>query len=253
MRAGDRIVAYLKKSRIGGIGTFRGIRHLDDASWNPIVQGDHGRFVDVMWDTLPAEGMYALAPEGTIPRRLPSVQRIRSREVLKELEGAVQNLDLWAPLADSGLFIKAECKELHPLILRHLDRIEGGLVPGHWSEPHEFPADGMGSIDILAADGQGNPVVIEAKSYSAGDASIGQIARYMAWIRLRLQPRPDRVKGLLIAGEFTPQVLFGASAIPGLELVMYRLDASRNITFRRVLTKGQEENSSNNRPEPSGR
>ncbi len=243
IRPGDRIVAYLKHGRVGGIGTFRAIRHLDDESWSPITRGDHGRLAEVSWDTLPPNGMYARAPEGTIPRRLPSVQRIGRKQALRSIEKAVESRDSWAPLADSALLVKAECEELHPLILQNLDRIESRLVPGRWAESHEFPTDGIGSIDILAADSHGNPVVIEAKSYSAGDASIGQIARYMAWIQLRLQPPPSRVRGFLVAGQFTPQVLFGASAIPGLELRMYSVDPDQGIVFRRTLTKAQEEGS----------
>ena len=236
MEKGDRIVAYLKQHRIGGIGTFE--KGIDRRGWTPVSGDDQGRRARVIWDTLPKKGCYSLAPEGAVPQRMPTVRRIGSSRKFSLIETAVTNPDSWEPLSDSRLLVQDERKELHPLIEKNLGSLEEGLKPNPWGSMREFPAKPIGSIDFLCVDASDCPVVIEAKAYSADDSSIGQICRYMSWVRLRIRGGGE-VRGFLIAGEFSPKVRYAASDVKGLELFRYEVRDNR-ITFRRVENKREE-------------
>lgn len=239
IKKGDRVVAYLKNHRIGGIGTFQAVLHTDDSSYDPLVEDEHGRLARVSWDSMPDSGLYAMAPEGRVPRRLRSIVHIRNEEVFLALEGAVASPDSWSPLADSNLLILDECPELHESILQSLPMIERGLR-ARGNTAHEFPAGGIGTIDVLAEDSDGNLVVIEAKSHAADDSTLGQLARYMGWVMLRMAGRHQKVRGIVVAGEFTPKIRFAASALSNVRLVSYRKVEAGRVEFVQVLTKREE-------------
>lgn len=65
----------------------------------------------------------------------------------------------------------------------------------------QFPAgQNRWSIDFLARDkDDGSFVVIELKKGKTGDAVVGQLARYMVWVRENLAEEGDEVHGIVIA------------------------------------------------------
>ncbi|MDD2666238.1 MAG: endonuclease NucS [Methanocellales archaeon] len=75
-----------------------------------------------------------------------------------------------------------------------------------------------GRIDITAEDQQGAIVVIELKAGSANPDCVAQILSYMGALREKEQ-RP--IRGILVAGDFPPRVVFAARAVPNLQLRKY--------------------------------
>ena len=63
----------------------------------------------------------------------------------------------------------------------------------------EYPS-GVGPMDILAQDQQGNLYVFELKRSKSPDKAIGQIARYMGWLR-RQKDKDVQVFGVIVARE----------------------------------------------------
>lgn len=59
----------------------------------------------------------------------------------------------------------------------------------------------VGYLDILAVDNEGNFVVIELKKGRKNDEVVGQILRYMGWVRNNLAKPDQTVRGLIIVGE----------------------------------------------------
>lgn len=59
----------------------------------------------------------------------------------------------------------------------------------------------VGYIDILAKDEKGNFVVIELKKGRTNDEVIGQVLRYIGWVRRNIAEREEDVRGLIIVGE----------------------------------------------------
>lgn len=76
-----------------------------------------------------------------------------------------------------------------------------------------------GRIDITAKDAADNLVVIELKAGTAAPEALTQLLAYMSVINDQDQ-KP--VRGILIAGDFHPRVVFAARAVPNVQLRRYR-------------------------------
>ena len=74
-----------------------------------------------------------------------------------------------------------------------------------------------GRIDIIAEDGQGATLIIELKAGAADREAIGQILGYMG----DMSQKKKLVRGVLVAGEFTPRAISAARAVPNLVLKKY--------------------------------
>ena len=81
-------------------------------------------------------------------------------------------------------------------LVGNLERIEPGLT----LLGSQFETSGAGRIDILARDARNNFVVVELKRDKASDAALGQLLRYLGWIRLNLS-ETDVVRGFVIGND----------------------------------------------------
>jgi hypothetical protein len=65
----------------------------------------------------------------------------------------------------------------------------------------QYYTEDVGYIDILARDQNGNFVVIELKKGRKDDEVVGQVLRYIGWVRSNLAKDGQKVRGLIIVGE----------------------------------------------------
>ena len=86
----------------------------------------------------------------------------------------------------------------------------------------EFPAGGR-FIDILAVDPNGDFVVIELKVSRGYDRVVGQLMRYMAWIRQNHAKSGQKVRGIIVACEISDDLLLACSENPDVQLFEYEL------------------------------
>ena len=86
----------------------------------------------------------------------------------------------------------------------------------------EYPTD-IGPIDILAVDGEGNFVVFELKLSIGVDRAMGQITRYMGWVKRNLAEGKE-VKGVIVAKSVDEKLKYAASIIPNISLFEYELN-----------------------------
>jgi hypothetical protein len=70
----------------------------------------------------------------------------------------------------------------------------------------QYYAGEIGYIDILAKDQKGNFVVIELKKGRKNDEVVGQVLRYIGWVRENLATKNQDVRGLVIVGEKDPKL-----------------------------------------------
>jgi hypothetical protein len=92
----------------------------------------------------------------------------------------------------------------------------------------------IGPIDILAQDKQTNDyVVIELKKYQTSDDTIGQLARYMGWVK---ENKGGNVKGVIIAGVYDRKLDFALKVMPEVEVFLYQVDFKLN-KFSHIKTK----------------
>ncbi|MEZ5695354.1 MAG: endonuclease NucS [Sphingomonadaceae bacterium] len=124
----------------------------------------------------------------------------------------------------SGEF--AQERDLQAYLAKNLHAIEPGL--SLYEEDGltgiEFDVGGR-RIDILAVDKDGALVVIELKVSKGYDRVIGQLLRYMGWVRQNMDSKKP-VRGVIIASKITDDLLLATSAIPDVQLVEYEISFS---------------------------
>lgn len=88
----------------------------------------------------------------------------------------------------------------------------------------EYPT-GVGPIDILAADSAGNLYVFELKLDRGPDRGLGQLARYMGWVKSHLAAGKT-VTGVLVARSIDERLRYAAAVIPNVALLEYEVQFS---------------------------
>jgi len=85
----------------------------------------------------------------------------------------------------------------------------------------------IGPIDILAKDKvTGGYVVIELKKDQTSDDTVGQIARYMGWIKKTM--KADSIKGIIIAGQYDKKLDYALEMVPNVEVFLYEVNFKLN-------------------------
>ena len=81
----------------------------------------------------------------------------------------------------------------------------------------------IGRIDILAKKKSNNSyVVIELKRNQTSDDTIGQLTRYMGWIKEKFND--NNVSGIIVAGDFDNKLDYARKMIPNIEIFKYQVD-----------------------------
>ncbi len=126
-------------------------------------------------------------------------------------------------------------KDLQNFLAKNLSLIEQGLTLYMEEEISgiEFPV-GSRFIDILAIDSNKDYVVIELKVSRGYDRVVGQILRYMAWIRKNHAEENQKVRGIIIAREISDDLLLACSETQSIELYEYNLSVSLNKIEKNV-------------------
>jgi hypothetical protein len=81
----------------------------------------------------------------------------------------------------------------------------------------------IGPIDILVRDKHdGAYVVIELKRNQTSDDTVGQIARYMGWVKKEMGAQD--VRGVIVAGAYDRRLEYALATVPGVEVFLYEVD-----------------------------
>jgi hypothetical protein len=89
---------------------------------------------------------------------------------------------------------------------------------------YEYPCD-IGRIDLLAHH-RTEPrwLVIELKRSQSSDQTVGQVLRYMGWVKERMAESGDRVEGLVIAHQADDRIRYALAATQGITLRRYEVE-----------------------------
>ena len=85
----------------------------------------------------------------------------------------------------------------------------------------EYPT-GVGPIDILAADDDGQLFVFELKLERGPDKALGQLTRYMGWVRAHLSPSAE-VSGVIVARSIDERLRYAVAVVPHVTLLEYEV------------------------------
>jgi RecB family endonuclease NucS len=86
----------------------------------------------------------------------------------------------------------------------------------------EYPTE-VGLIDILATDESGSFFVFELKRASSPDRAVGQLARYMGWVKHTIG-KDLAVNGVIVAKNITEKLKFAALVVPNVHLFQYEVE-----------------------------
>jgi len=136
-----------------------------------------------------------------------------------------------------GLFYME--KQLEDFLIQNWENTDLGKRMGLIVEEGELISQqyrtDVGPIDILAKDKKtGSYVVIELKKNQTSDDTVGQLARYMGWVKENLND--DSVTGIIIAGSFSKRLYYAVKMFRDMEVLTYKID------FTLELFDKQQEN-----------
>ncbi len=223
---GDIILARRGTKQLVAIGTAKGKAYYDENKGRNLASDNseynHCSFVDVEWHDAPRNKEY----DGKVVFGIQTIYEIGEAEYealakdvinIEELEEGVQN--------QAQFFLE---KYLQQFVIDNFDRIFGGNIVLLQDEQgnitgREYRTD-VGRIDILAREPATNSfVVIELKKGRESDKVVGQILRYMGWIREELCQDGQNVKGMIICQEFDDKLYYATKAVPNITLKHYRI------------------------------
>ena len=84
----------------------------------------------------------------------------------------------------------------------NLQKLENGLT----LKGRQYETEDAGRIDILARDKNDRYVVVELKRDKASDSALGQILRYIGWVRLNLLSDDEKVRGYVVGDRFDDKI-----------------------------------------------
>ncbi|MFG6412468.1 endonuclease NucS domain-containing protein [Roseateles sp. DC23W] len=171
-------------------------------------------------------GQYRLYEAGKDPA---PIHELVQGDVAKQEEAVaaeVDEADGSEVLAGSSEFLLE--KDLQRYLAQNLECIEPGLklYEDEDLQGIEFEAGGGRRIDILAVDKAGAFVVLELKVSRGYDRVVGQLLRYMNWVRKELAEPGQRVRGVIICRAMSEDLRLACASIKDVELCEYRLSVT---------------------------
>ncbi len=121
-------------------------------------------------------------------------------------------------------------RHLHQFLRDNWNRIELSKDWAIYSEPgddeagYEYPCD-VGRIDLLAKHRrEGRWLVIELKREQSTDQTIGQLLRYIGWVKQHLAGRHEPVQGMIICRETDEALQYALHAVSNVEVQLYEVE-----------------------------
>jgi hypothetical protein len=121
-------------------------------------------------------------------------------------------------------------RHLHEFLRDNWDQIELGKEWSIYQEPgdeeagYEYPCD-VGRIDLLAKHKtQSRWLVIELKRNQTSDQTVGQLLRYIGWVKRHLAEEKEVVQGMIICCDADNALSYALSTVPNVELQLYEVE-----------------------------
>jgi hypothetical protein len=140
----------------------------------------------------------------------------------------VRDVDDGTVPSDADLAAFAMEGQLRDFIIENISRIPVGgrqlrlYRNAEGRDGKEYPTD-VGPIDILAIDDVGNLFVFELKLDRGPDRALGQLARYMGWVKIHLA-HDREVRGVVVARTIDERLRYAACIMPNVELLEYEIE-----------------------------
>lgn len=169
---------------------------------------------------------YRLYEPGVDPAPIHQPAKMQIPGVAGELVEEEDDAAVDTALAGSTQF--ALEKDLQRYLANNLHLIEPGLTLFQDGDISglEYPAGGGRRIDILAKDKADNFVVLELKVEKGYDRVVGQLLRYINWVRKDLAESGKRVRGIVVCRTMTEDLVLACAGNKDIELYEYQLQVT---------------------------
>ena len=238
---GDQIVFYIARpeSAFGGTATLASESfRLTTAEQEPLAHGseffraEYGVWLVNIetWDRpTPVAALASTLELIEDPRQWwaylqGGIREISEKDYFTILGGIPEQAPATRPdLADQSLF--ALESHLEEFIAHNWAKIPWGATLKLYQDGEvtgrQYPA-GPWSIDFLAVDSATNDfVVIELKRGKTSDATVGQVLRYMSWVRQHIAANGQNVRGIIVASEVDAALRYAAKDLAGVAVTTY--------------------------------
>ncbi|MCK6609651.1 MAG: endonuclease NucS [Bacteroidia bacterium] len=142
------------------------------------------------------------------------------RQIINDLEDFDEQVE-----SGPGSFLFPIEANLRDFLIRNLHTYKEAklklFVDENGRDGREYPTD-VGPIDILTVDEVGNFVVFELKLSRGADRALGQLLRYMGWVKKNLAKNKD-VKGVIVANEMDEKIKYAVTVTTNISLFEYEM------------------------------
>jgi restriction system protein len=225
---GDLLIARRGRKILAGVGKV--IQSCFYAPGkNPFLASpeySHPYFLKVEWQEQPRDKVFP-----SLVFQMYTVSELSDVEYRNLIEGSGGHLDTPEPtgaIEDPNAFVLE--KYLEDFIVSNFDTIfKGALLiyeDAAGNDGQQYATD-IGPIDILAVEAKSNAfIVIELKKGRPSDQVVGQILRYMGWVKKNLCKEGQEVKGLVICRDPDPKLSYALQMTTNIDVRFY------SVSFR---------------------
>ena len=238
IQPGDRVIARGGRKRILDVGTVTGSAFYDPQRGRERARMGGGAqiyeyFLPVRWDGVEREfpnqvfGMLTVyeLPEERFAELVGGAPVANSQPDNAFQEPAADDIE---NLYSSGAQSFTLEKHLEEFIVSNFHQVFNGELEifrdSEGAVGRQYRTD-VGIIDVLARGRQtGDYVVIELKRSLASDQAIGQVLRYMGWVKEHLARGSHAVRGIVICQTSDERLDYALSMIPDVDAKFYQVD-----------------------------
>ena len=176
----------------------------------------------------------------TTPNPLQAIDYYRKTGRIEEAVSSYRQATQKGLLLDDKSENGFECRiqgeaELEKWLVQNLQKLEDGLsLVGQ-----QYETEDAGRIDILAKDSRQGYVVVELKRDKASDSALGQILRYIGWVRLNLLSNDEMVRGYVVGDRFDDKIAYALLSNDAID-TMCRLIDYRHLGVRLDTSRTKE-------------
>ena len=100
----------------------------------------------------------------------------------------------------------------------------------------EYETGAIGRIDLLTHH-RNEPRwrVIELKLLKSNDETVGQLLRYMGWVKENLSTEDEKIEGLIIAKSWDESIRYALMCVPSVHMMLYSFE-SGNLILKELKT-----------------
>jgi hypothetical protein len=215
---GDAVIARRGRKILAAVGKVTGSATYTPGR-NPATS--HPGFLPLTWHEQPRDKAFLgiVFPMHT----LSEVSEVHYRDFVEGGGPQAPDSELTQEVEDPSAFVLE--KYLEDFIVTNFDGIFKGRLriysDSEGADGQQFTTE-VGSIDILAVEpASGSFVVIELKKGRPSDQVVGQVLRYMGWVKRNLCSNGQGVKGLVICRDPDPKLNYALEMTNGIDVRYY--------------------------------